>query len=87
MGIGEDIDNDESNSKDKNWTTRYNNENVFDTLYNDVTTHAPEGRILYLSRHGESESNRHLIIGVRILRQRENVSKFDQIRFFFSLLT
>ena len=66
MGTSGDIDNDENNSEDKNGTTRGDNENVFDALYNDVTTHAREGRILYLSRHGESESNRHLIIGVSI---------------------
>ena len=66
MGTSGDIDNDENNYEDKNRMTRGDNENVFDALYNDVTTHAQEGRILYLLRHGESESNRHLIIGVSI---------------------
>ena len=66
MGVSDNLDIDDNNSDDKNGTTRGKNENVFDALYNDVTTHAPEGRILYLSRHGESESNRHLIIGVSI---------------------
>ena len=39
-------------------------DNVFQTLYDDVTTHAHEGRVLYLSRHGESEFNLYGKIGV-----------------------
>ncbi len=64
MGSSDNIDSDDNDSEDKNGTTRCDDENIFDVLYNDVKTHAPEGRILYLSRHGESESNRHFIIGV-----------------------
>lgn len=43
--------------------------NVFQSLYDDVSTHAPEGRVLYLSRHGESEFNLYGKIGVKFLSQ------------------
>jgi len=43
--------------------------NVFQSLYDDVSTHAPEGRVLYLSRHGESEFNLYGKIGVNSLSQ------------------
>jgi hypothetical protein len=38
---------------------------IFKALYDDADTHAPEGRVLYLSRHGESEFNLYGKIGVR----------------------
>lgn len=38
-------------------------ENVFQQLWNDENTHAPVGRVLYLSRHGESEYNLYGRIG------------------------
>ena len=38
--------------------------NVFQCLFEDEATHAPEGRVLYLSRHGESEYNLYGKIGV-----------------------
>ncbi len=41
-------------------------ESVYQQLYDDESTHAPEGRVLYLSRHGESEYNLYGKIGVRI---------------------
>ena len=41
-------------------------ESVYQQLYDDESTHAPEGRVLYLSRHGESEYNLYGKIGVSI---------------------
>jgi len=41
-------------------------ESVYQQLYNDESTHAPEGRVFYLSRHGESEFNLYGKIGVSI---------------------
>lgn len=39
------------------------NEDVFQQLWEDENTHAPVGRVLYLSRHGESEFNLYGRIG------------------------
>ena len=41
-----------------------NDDDVYQSLYNDISTHAQEGRVLYLSRHGESEFNLYGKIGV-----------------------
>ena len=45
----------------------FDGDDVFQSLYDDEATHAPDGRVLYLSRHGESEYNLYGKIGVSLL--------------------
>ena len=53
-----------SNIKEAVMGVNEDDDSVYQSLYDDMSTHAHEGRVLYLSRHGESEFNLYGKIGV-----------------------